>query len=127
MKKLNESQQSVNSASKDMRSISRVSLMLAAVFGLAVFIGNAVAQNVGEVKLAPGKSESCFGSPCTVTFVMPEGTGTYEVVQDNPHGTKLGDFPAGETVNLGSFYSSTVFFVKGGDFKPAHVWIGGGL
>ena len=127
MQKLNGSYQPVNSVSRDMRFFSRASLTLASVVILAAYAGNTVAQNVGEVKLAPGKSESCFGSPCTVTFVMPEGTGTYEVVQDNPNGTKLGDFPAGETVNLGSFYSSTVFFVKGGDFKPAHVWIGGGL
>jgi hypothetical protein len=125
MEKHNESRQPVNAVDRGIYSISRVSIILAVILNLSAYTGNANAQNVGEVKLAPGKSESCFASPCTVSFVMPEGAGTYEVVQDDPNGTKLGDFPAGETVNLGNFYSSTVFFVKGGDFKPAHVWIGG--
>ena len=105
----------------------RVLVHALAITGLSLSSPFVFAGNFGGVELAPGKSETCMGSPCSVTFVMPEGTGTYEVVQGAPDGTKVGDFPAGETVNLGNFYSSTTFFVKGGDFKPAHVWIGGGF
>lgn len=102
--------------------------MLMAALGLtALFSSSVLAGNVGGVELAPGKSETCIGTPCTVTFVMPEGTGTYEVVEGAPDGTKVGDYPAGETVNLGDFYSDTTFYVKGGDFKPAHLWIGRGF
>ena len=85
----------------------------------------AFAGNVGEAELAPGKSVTCFSAPCAVTFHVPEGEGTYEIRQDAPNGTKLGDYPAGETVNLGSFYNSTSFYVTGGDCKPAHLWVSG--
>lgn len=85
--------------------------------------GSVFAGNVGEAELAPGKSVTCFSAPCTVTFHVPEGEGTYEIRQGAPDGTKLGDYPAGETVNLGGFYNSTSFHISGGDFKPAHLWV----
>ena len=103
-----------------------VLLLVTAAFVASLLSANSVfAGNVGEAELAPGKSVTCFSTPCSVTFRVPDGEGTYEIRQGAPDGTKLGDYPAGETVNLGSFYSSTSFHVSGGKFKPARLWVGG--
>ena len=101
----------------------RSAFVKAASVVLFLSMNSAFADNVGGVELAPGKSANCFSTPCTVSFRMPDGEGTYEVRQGAADGTKLGDYPAGETVNLGGFDSSTSFHVTGGDFKPAYLWV----
>jgi len=111
-------------ASRRREKPARSSLMAASVV-MFLWLNAAVADNVGEVELAPGKSANCFGTPCTVNFRMPDGEGSYEVRQGAADGTKLGEYPAGETVNLGGFYNSTSFHVTGGDFKPAYLWVSG--
>lgn len=98
-------------------------IVKAAFVALFLSIGSVFAGNVGEAELAPGKSVTCFSAPCSVTFHVPDGEGTYDIRQGARDGTKLGDYPAGEAVNLGSFYSSTSFHITGGDFKPAYLWI----
>lgn len=98
-------------------------LVRAASVVLLLCINSVFAGNVGEAELAPGKSANCFSTPCSVTFHVPDGGGTYEIRQGAPDGTKLGDYPAGQTVNLGSFYNSTSFHISGGNFKPAYLWV----
>jgi len=97
----------------------------AASIALMISMNSVLADNVGEVELAPGKSANCFSAPCTVKFHMPDGQGTYEIREGAADGTKIGDYPAGETVDLGGFYKSTSFYISGGDFKPAHLWVTG--
>ena len=112
------------SLSRQPRKLALV-LVKAAFVALFLSMNSVFAGNVGEAELAPGKSVTCFSAPCAVTFRVPDGEGTYEIRQGAPDGTKLGDYPAGETVNLGSFYNSTSFYVTGGNFKPAHLWVSG--
>ena len=84
---------------------------------------NETSSSFGEVTLRPGDSKNCVTAPCTILFVMPEGTGTYTLTEGG--GFKLGDYPAGETVNLGAYYTSTAFQVVGADVPTARVFISG--
>jgi hypothetical protein len=56
---------------------------------------------VMQITLKPGETGTCQTSPCQVSLVMPPGTGTYEVTGNE---VKIGDFPAGQTVSLGSLF-----------------------
>jgi hypothetical protein len=81
----------------------------------------ASSNNVEEVTLKPGASETCTMVPCTVYLVMPPGSGSYAVMAN---GVKAGDYPAGETVNVGEYWAgATVFEIQGGDFSPAKLWV----
>jgi hypothetical protein len=51
---------------------------------------------------------------------MPEGTGTYTLLQDGE--TKLGDYPAGQKVRLGNFWSRHYFKIPNSDFPEAHLY-----
>ena len=76
-------------------------------------------EDVGEVILQPGETKTCISTPCTVWFQMPEGTGTYPLFEDG--GTKLGDYPAGEKVQIGNFWSNHSFRIPDSDFPEAHL------
>ena len=81
-------------------------------------------NNFDEVTLQPGCSTICAQEPCKVMFRMPSGDGKYLV-----RGTAvdIGEYPAGETVFLGSFWrGSHRFTVEGTDADPAWLHIGGG-
>lgn len=73
-----------------------------------------------QITLKPGETGTCQSNPCQVSFVMPPGTGTYEVTGNE---VKIGDFPAGETVSLGSLFESNAIKVVGADVAPAYVYI----
>lgn len=80
-------------------------------------------EDVGEVILEPGDSKTCISTPCTVWFQMPDGTGTYALWQDNQ--VKLGDYPAGEKVQIGNYWSSHYFNIPDSDFPKAHLFVVG--
>jgi hypothetical protein len=73
-----------------------------------------------QITLAPGDTGNCNSSPCTVYLEMPAGSGTYEVTGNE---TRIGEYPAGETVNLGSFWSSQAIAIKGMNVPKAYAYI----
>ncbi|UHD14352.1 hypothetical protein [Thiocapsa bogorovii] len=73
-----------------------------------------------QITLKPGETGTCQSNPCQVSFVMPPGTGTYEVTGNQ---VKIGDFPAGQTVSLGSLFGSNAIKVVGADVPTAYVYI----
>ena len=73
-----------------------------------------------QVTIKPGDTANCDTSPCQVSFQMPPGSGTYEVTGNE---TKIGDFPAGETVSLGNLWKSNAIKVVGADVPTAYVYI----
>jgi hypothetical protein len=74
-----------------------------------------------EITLAPGDTGTCNSSPCTVYLKMPPGGGNYEVMSSGDG--SLGEYPAGETVKLGSFWSDQAFTIKGMDVPKAYAYI----
>lgn len=74
-----------------------------------------------QITLAPGDTGRCDSSPCTVYLKMPEGEGTYEVMSSSDG--RVGEYPAGETVKLGSFWSTQAFEIKGMDVPKAYAYI----
>lgn len=75
---------------------------------------------VMQITLKPGETGTCQSSPCQVSLVMPPGTGTYEVTGNE---VKIGDFPAGQTVSLGSLFGSNAIKIVGAGVPPAYVYI----
>jgi len=100
---------------------------------LVVLVGAASVAGAGDhsisgfdqITLAPGDTGRCNSSPCTVYLKMPEGSGTYEVMSSGDG--SVGEFAAGETARLGSFWSSQAFSIKGMDVPKAYAYIGGNL
>jgi hypothetical protein len=77
-------------------------------------------SGVMQVTIKPGDTANCDSSPCQVSFQMPPGSGTYEVTGNE---IKIGDFPAGETVSLGSLWSSNAIKVVGANVPTAYVYV----
>jgi len=75
--------------------------------GLALIMGCATTGGFptgwGEITLAPGDTGTCWSTPCRVYFEMPPGAGSYRVTANE---VKVGDFPAGQRVLLGSFFET---------------------
>ena len=76
----------------------------------------------GEITLAPGDTGACSSNPCRVFFQMPPGEGTYLVTANE---VKVGDFPAGKTVTLGSFFESNAIKLPGTDVPHTYIYIPG--
>jgi hypothetical protein len=74
----------------------------------------------GEITLAPGDTGTCQSNPCRVFFQMPPGTGTYLVTANE---VELGQFPAGKTVSLGSFFESNAIKLPGTDVPATYVYV----
>jgi hypothetical protein len=74
----------------------------------------------GEITLAPGDTGTCLSSPCRVFFQMPPGEGTYLVTANE---IKVGDFPAGKRVSLGSFFASNAIKLPDTHVLPTYVYI----
>jgi hypothetical protein len=51
---------------------------------------------------------------------MPPGSGSYEVTANE---ATVGQFPAGETVELGSYWQSQAIEIKGLDVPKAYAYI----
>lgn len=96
---------------------------------LAVFLGGCASnaptqsEDVGEIILQPGDSKTCISAPCAVWFQMPAGSGTYTLLQDD--GTRVGDYPAGQKVQIGNFWSSHIFTIADADFPKAYLYVTG--
>jgi hypothetical protein len=78
-------------------------------------------QGFDQITLAPGDTGRCTSSPCTVYLKMPPGTGTYEVTSSGDG--RVGEYPAGETVKLGNFWSDQAFTIEGIDVPKAYAYI----
>lgn len=74
----------------------------------------------GEITLAPGVTGTCQSNPCRVFFEMPPGDGSYELRGD---AFLIGEYPAGETVMIGSFFESNVIKVVGADVPKAYIYV----
>jgi hypothetical protein len=73
-----------------------------------------------QLTLAPGDTGTCESSPCRVFLQIPAGKGSYEVIANQ---VKVGVYPAGQTVSLGSFFSSQAFQIKGMDVPKAYAYV----
>lgn len=76
------------------------------------------------IAVAPGDTGTCALSPCLVTLQMPPGNGSYEVTGNQVY---IGTYPAGETVQLGNFFDSQAFAIRGAGVPKAYVYILKGL
>lgn len=98
------------------------SAILAASIGLVA--GQALADThvsgSNAITVAPGETGTCATSPCQVTLQMPPGDGSYKVTGNE---TTIGTYPAGEAVNLGNYFESQAFAIKGAGVKKAYVYI----
>jgi hypothetical protein len=74
----------------------------------------------GEITLAPGDTGSCRSNPCRVFFEMPQGDGTYRVTGT---GFTIGDYPAGKTAMIGSFFESTAIRVEDAEVPPTYLYV----
>ena len=74
----------------------------------------------GEIDLAPGDTGSCQSNPCRVFFQMPPGEGSYTVTGN---GIKIGDFPAGKRVSIGSFFENNSIKLPGTDLPPTYLYV----
>lgn len=74
----------------------------------------------GEITVAPGDTGTCQSNPCRVFFQMPAGEGTYEVTANE---VRVGDFPAGKLISLGSFFESNAIKVPDAGVPPAYVYV----
>ena len=103
---------------------SQTRIALAALFSTLFLTACASSPNdpTGAIAITvkPGDTGTCDTSPCQVSLVMPPGTGTYEVTGNE---VRIGDYPAGQTVNLGGYFSSQAFKIVGANVPPAYVYI----
>jgi hypothetical protein len=76
----------------------------------------------GEITLMPGDTGTCLSNPCRVFFEMPPGEGKYLVTANE---VKVGGFPAGKKVMLGSFYESNAIKFPGTDVPHTYIYIPG--
>jgi hypothetical protein len=74
----------------------------------------------GEITLAPGDTGTCMSNPCRVYFEMPPGDGTYRVTANE---VTVGEFPAGETVSLGSFFESNAIKLPGTNVPHTYIYV----
>jgi hypothetical protein len=61
-----------------------------------------------------------MSNPCRVFLRIPPGDGTYTVTANE---IKVGDFPAGRTVSLGSFFESNAVKFPGTDIPNTYVYV----
>jgi hypothetical protein len=97
--------------------------VLCALAGIASMVqaGDNSISGFDEITLAPGDTGRCNSSPCTVYLKMPAGEGSFEVMSSGDG--RVGAYPAGETVKLGSFWSDQAFTIKGMDVPKAYAYI----
>lgn len=84
-----------------------------------VTTGNYV-SDWGEITLAPGDTGVCQSNPCRVFFEVPPGDGTYTLRGD---AFLIGEYPAGETAMIGSFFESNVIKVVGADVPKTYIYV----
>ena len=72
------------------------------------------------ITVQPGDTGNCATSPCRVTLQMPPGNGEFEVTGNE---IRIGTYPAGQAVDLGNYFESQAFAVKGAGVRKAYVYI----
>lgn len=79
-------------------------------------------NNFDEVTLQPACYTNCAQEPCRVNFRMPPGDGNFLI---RGRGVTIGEYPAGQTVFLGSFWCGThKFTVVGANVPSAYLGVG---
>ena len=78
-------------------------------------------RNFDSVTICPGASRTCAATPCAVYYVMPAGTGSYQVTGN---GVMIGEYSAGKKAHLGAFWDSQYFDIVGADAARAFVFMG---
>jgi hypothetical protein len=73
-----------------------------------------------QLTLAPGDTGTCESNPCRVFLKIPAGSGSYEVTGNQ---VKVGTYPAGQTADLGSYFSSQAFQIVGMDVPKAYAYV----
>lgn len=106
------------------RAATRILASAALAAGMALVAGPLLAgphvSGSNAITVAPGETGTCATSPCQVTLQMPPGDGSYEVTGNE---VTIGTYPAGEAVNLGNYFESQAFAIKGAGVKKAYVYI----
>jgi hypothetical protein len=100
----------------------RAFTLLAAMLASACTTSGRFVSDWGQITLAPGDTGTCSSNPCQVFFEMPPGDGTYTVTGT---GFTIGDYPAGKTVNIGSFFESSAIKVDGAGVPNAYIYVPG--
>lgn len=103
--------------------VSTAHTLAVALLGLCIAACGSTAKDPTgaiAVTVKPGDTGTCDTSPCQVSLVMPAGTGSLEVTANQ---VRVGSFPAGQTVNLGEYFSSQAFRIPGANVPPAYVYI----
>jgi hypothetical protein len=92
--------------------------------GLGLLSGCAATEShetgFDQLTLGPGDTGTCESNPCRVFLKIPAGSGSYEVTANQ---VKVGSFPAGQTVDLGSYFSSQAFQIVGMDVPKAYAYV----
>jgi len=91
-----------------------------AVLSACASTGSNTITGWDQITIGPGDTGTCESSPCEVFFKMPPGSGSYEVTANE---TKVGVFPAGQTVSLGSFWQSQGIQVPTAGVPQAYAYI----
>jgi hypothetical protein len=73
-----------------------------------------------KLTLAPGDTGNCDSSPCQVLLKMPPGSGSFQVTGNE---IPVGTYPAGQVADLGSFWQSQAFEIKGANVPKAYAYI----
>jgi len=74
----------------------------------------------GEITLAPGDTGICHSNPCRVFFEMPPGDGNYTLRGD---AFLIGEYPAGKTAMIGSFFESNVIQVVDAGVPKTYLYV----
>ena len=80
----------------------------------------------GEITLRPGDTGTCLSNPCRVFFEVPPGEGKYLITANE---VKVGEYPAGKTAMIGSFWESNAIKFPGTDIPHTYIYVmssGGG-
>lgn len=101
-------------------AVFTANLSLAALMAGCASSGDNSISGFDKLTLAPGDTGTCLTSPCQVYLKMPPGTGSYEVTANE---VRVGTFPAGQTVSLGSFWQSQGFIIRGMNVPQAYAYI----
>lgn len=103
-----------------MPSLSAVAFAALALVASNAALAETHVSGSNAITVAPGETGNCATSPCQVTLQMPPGEGSYEVTGNE---VLIGTYPAGQAVNLGNYFESQAFEVKGAGVKKAYVYI----
>jgi len=118
---MNDRRHSINGLLAGASAISALCLLAACASTTGTGGGDNSISGFDQITLAPGDTGTCDSSPCTVYLKMPPGTGSFEVTSSSDG--RIGEYPAGETVRLGSFWSTQAFAIKGMNVPKAYAYI----